>query len=233
MTPRCLVSVHDVMPETLAPVAEILTLVEKAGQRATLLVVPGRDWNDDSLHALRRLHARGHPLAGHGWSHRAERIGGFGHWLHSQWLSRNAAEHLALEPDQVIERVARCHAWFLDHGFPAPALYVPPAWALGLPRARLAELPFRYVETLTGFHDRDEARFQAVPLVGFEADTRLRALLLGVQNAAQRLLARTTGTLRVAIHPRDLELRLGASLRRALAPGRLGPGASRVDAAVP
>lgn len=205
---RYLVSVHDVMPETLVPVEQVVRLVERTGHMATLLVVPGREWSATALDTLRRMQASGHRLAGHGWSHRVEAIHGLKHRLHGRLLSRNAAEHLALPPERIIERIHRCYVWFPEHGFEPPDLYVPPAWALGLKRTQLAGLPFGRIETLLGFHDLASGRFETVPLVGFEADTATRALALAIQNRLQLRLGRARRLLRVAIHPRDLQLRL-------------------------
>jgi len=171
------VSIHDVMPETLPRVRSLLARVELAGLApATLLVVPGRDWSNADLDALRRLAARGHELAGHGWTHRVERFGSFRHRLHGLLLSRRAAEHLSHSREQVFGIMRDCRQWFDDNELPSPSLYVPPAWAMGpVFREELQGLGFRYFETLGGIYDADTQRFLRLPVVGFEADTWLRA----------------------------------------------------------
>ena len=89
---RLLISVHDVMPETLGEVRGIVDAIERYGRRpATLLVVPGRDWKPAQIDELRRYRDRGHELAGHGWTHVAPQIRGFWHRLHSLTVSRNVA----------------------------------------------------------------------------------------------------------------------------------------------
>ena len=90
---RALVSVHDVMPETLPQVERILTLLDAEGiAPVTLLVVPGTGWNNEGIERLRGYQARGCELAGHGWVHRVERITGFAHRVHSRVISRNSTE---------------------------------------------------------------------------------------------------------------------------------------------
>lgn len=215
---RPLVSVHDLMPETLSPVLDILARLGEAGLApATLLVVPGCDWSRDQLRTLKSLERAGHELAGHGWRHRAERIAGPGHWLHSRLISRQVAEHLCLTEDQIAALIGRCFGWFGDVGLQAPALYVPPAWAMGpIARTRLATLPFRYYEALTGIYDAARDRFRRLPLLGYEADDRLRAWSLRLSNGLNRAWANSDRPLRLAIHPRDLALRLDADLLRDL-----------------
>jgi predicted deacetylase len=113
-----------------------------------------------------------------------------------------------------------CRAWFDEHSLPAPSLYVPPAWAMGsIPRAGLEGLGFRYFETLTGIYDAERREMHRLPLFGFEADTRFRALSLRLFNAANRIMGRYAGTVRLGIHPQDFELELAADLKRCLAEG--------------
>lgn len=224
--PLWLVSVHDLMPDTLPAVQEVVAALDESGIRPlTLLVVPGHEWSDTQLQWLRQRQAHGDMLAGHGWAHRAGAVRNLYDRLHRRFFSRGVAEHLALGPDEVCELMVRCHRWFLDAGLHAPEVYVPPAWAMGaVDRARLREqVPFRLYETLSGFFDADTDRFVRVPLLGYEADTRARAVALRVSNGINRLLAKMTGTLRVAIHPRDFDLLLAADLRRLIAhPARCG-----------
>jgi hypothetical protein len=121
-----------------------------------------------------------------------------------------------LSPDAIADLMRRNAQWFPQHGFDPPAFYAPPAWAMGpIPRSALRRLPFRYIETLTGIADMRRNRFIALPLVGYEADTPLRAIALRVFNAANRLAARASGRpLRIAIHPDDHRLALREDLQR-------------------
>jgi uncharacterized protein len=215
---RALVSVHDVMPETLGRVQQILDLCAAINPGpVTLLVVPGLDWDQAGVERLRAWQSQGHRLAGHGWVHRVERFGGLAHRLHGLLISRRVAEHLALDAEGIADLISRCHAWFSDQGLAAPDLYVPPAWALGsiLPRD-LARLPFARYEVLTGVRDAADARLRPLPLLGYEADTAARAPLIRLWNGLNRRLAEGQGWLRIAIHPRDPELALGSDLVRDL-----------------
>ena len=217
-TARFIVSVHDVTPETLGRVTEILALIENAGLApATLLVVPGHDWTAEQLDRLRDFGVRGHQLAGHGWNHHTATFRNLRHRLHGLLISRDSAEHLAHETAGVIEVIRRCRSWFYENQLPAPTLYVPPAWAMGaVGRHDLQGLGFDYYEYLWGILDRRSGKRQCIPLLGFEADTGLRACFLRTFNAINSLLARLIGTVRLAIHPHDLELRLAEDLRRIL-----------------
>lgn len=215
MSIRPLLSVHDVMPQTLAPVADILARLRRHRlPPATLLVVPGCRWQADELAQLRRWQRQGHELAAHGWRHRARHIRGLQHRLHAALISRDAAEHLALSADEISALMRRAHDWFGHNGLNAPALYVPPAWALGdLPRSALRQLPYTRIETTAGIIDAASGHLEALPLVGFEADTAARAAALGAWNRGQILLARSSGRpLRVGIHPQDFQLRLAGAL---------------------
>lgn len=218
--PKALISVHDLMPETLPAVRKTLRLLER--QRLapiTLLVVPGRDWSREGIDTLRSLERDGYCLAGHGWRHRAERLGGLYHRLHSLFLSRQVAEHLALDRAGIIALINRCHAWFGEQGLRPPTLYVPPAWAIG--RVSDAELrracPFALYERFDGVIDSASERFRALPLLGYEADNALRAPVLKLWNRWSWRRARDNSLpIRIGIHPHDLELRLADQLKRDL-----------------
>lgn len=222
MTPssrRVIASIHDVWPETLAPVEELLAWIQRHQQGPVmLLVTPGKPWREADLDRLRRWQSQGHPLAAHGWHHRAREVTGWSHRLHSTMISRGLAEHLALESREIVELVHRSFEWFAENDLPAPRWYVPPAWAMGrLTREQWTTLPCRFFETLSGVYDNHTGRRWWLPLTGFEADTRGRAFFLSLFNAANLSLSRLTGRpARLAIHPHDLSYRLGEKLRRFL-----------------
>ena len=209
-----LFSIHDVMPSTLDATEQIAARLSAAGiGKITLLVVPGTGWDDATLNRLRGLHDQGADLAGHGWRHRVERIRDLRHWLHSVFISRDVAEHLALDRGGVVKLMQDCYDWFVASGLPAPALYVPPAWAMG--RARrddLDILPYHRFETLYGIYDSDSRRFQRSPMIGFEADTPFRAFACRLWNRLN--LGSAKAPLRFSIHPGDPDLLLGDDLDR-------------------
>lgn len=217
-----LLSLHDVMPETLDRVEGILRLLrENRLFPCTLLVVPGKDWSEADLARLHAWAEEGWFLAAHGWKHKADRIQGGYHQLHSMVLSRDVAEHLERDSKGILALMARSGQWFVENGFSRPALYVPPAWALGFLRGPdRSAVPFPMVETLSGvtrFSGRQQRRQHRLPLCGYEADTPARARFLRCFNASQRFLARSSGRpLRISLHPDDLSLHLGERLRRDL-----------------
>ncbi|MBT8143813.1 MAG: polysaccharide deacetylase family protein [Gammaproteobacteria bacterium] len=218
--PVWLVSVHDLMPAKMPAVERVVDLLDEHNiAPLTLLVVPGHDWTARQLDWLRSRVARGDALAGHGWAHQAGAVRNLYDRLHRQVFSRGVAEHLALDGTAIAELMCRCHDWFPAHDLPLPEIYVPPAWAMGdIAREKLGtEVPFRLYETLSGFYDAEQRKHTRIPLLGFEADTGFRALSVRLSNTANQWLGRLTGQLRVAIHPDDLELKLGDDLRRLVA----------------
>ena len=215
---HALLSVHDVMPETFARVADILprissALDEQCRKHLLLLVVPGRNWQPLQLRQMRAWQEQGFLLAGHGWLHEVREIRRLWHRLHSLVLSRRAAEHLSLAEAEIQQLMRDNHAWFAGEGLAPPDLYVPPAWALGkISSQALAETPFRYLEVTSGYIELQSGATRRLPLVGFEADTRLRQLALAISNQANLTLASHKRWLRISIHPSDCELLPGAGI---------------------
>lgn len=218
-----LVSVHDVMPETRTPISLLLQQLQRVEglhpQHITLLVVPGKSWQTADLNWLQSLAHAGHPLAGHGWSHRAPPPGTLYHQVHSLLLSRRAAEHLSRPPAALRQRVQACHDWFAHHSLPHCGLYVPPAWANGkLDWATWHERPFSQLETLHGVTSLDTGQHQPLPLTGYEADTAVRAWFLARFNHCSKAIARHRNRpLRISLHPFDLTYGLAQNALQDLA----------------
>ncbi|MFP4157552.1 MAG: DUF2334 domain-containing protein [Opitutales bacterium] len=219
---RAFVSIHDLMPHTLPRVERILDWLQQHGvPPVTLLVVPGLPWEPAQINRLRELAEMGHPLAAHGWFHRT-RPRRLTHRLHAALISRNVAEHLDLNSAQILALLHRARDWFPEHDLPAPDFYVPPAWALGpIRKTDLTAAPYRHIEITRGIlflertHPHAPARvhLEHLPLTGYEADTPARAGFLRRWNTVQwRTASRRDRTLRISIHPHDLELRLADQL---------------------
>jgi hypothetical protein len=206
------------MPETLHLVGEQLALIERhCPGPVTLLVVPGKSWSEPELERLRAWVEAGHTLAGHGWRHRARHIRGLKHRLHSLFVSRDCAEHLALSGEEIVELMRRNRQWFAAHELPEPELYVPPAWALGPVRpSELLATGFARVETMSGYLDLRTGRTRRSALIGFEAASLWQVPVLKLSNAFNRLLALRL-PLRIALHPQDHRLPLATDLERTLA----------------
>ena len=214
--PRLQISLHDVMPQTLDRIAEQIELLDQHGKApGSLLVVPGLDWDKAGLAQLRRWQDLGWELIGHGWSHHCAEIRGLHHRLHSLFISRDCAEHLALDAEQIRQLMTRCRQWFDEHDLALPSCYVPPAWALGSVNPKtLAATGFVRVETLSGLWDLESGRHRKMALIGFEADTRLRAVGLRTLNGLNGWIHRAGAGLRIALHPHDHHLHLARSLHR-------------------
>lgn len=209
------VSIHDLMPQTLNRVDQLLGLLEDHGcARVDLLVVPDVGWNAAQLQRIQHWAQQGHRVVAHGWQHRAPHIRGLRHRVHAALLSRDVAEHLSHTPSEELALMQRSQSWFARHDLPTPQHYVPPAWALGrLGHELLRHSGYASVEVLQGCFLRPSMRLHRLPLVGFEADTTLRARALLPWNQAQEALATLTGRpLRVALHPHDLSLKLAHTI---------------------
>jgi hypothetical protein len=215
--PAAIVSIHDVTPDVLPHVREIMRLLKTRGiDRVTLLIIPGHRWRGDQLAQLKSWQDRGVDLAGHGWRHRVRRTQTAWHRLHRRMMSRDAGEHLSLSSGEVAELVLRCHRWFETVGLASPTVYVPPAWAMGnLSRRVRRVLPFRLYETQWGLYDVGTATHHRLSVTGYMADTPGRCLFLRLFNAVTLRLP--LAPIRIAIHPADLYLPLRADLCRHLA----------------
>lgn len=214
-SPDAVVSIHDVAGTNIDRIAAILDFLSSMNvERVTLLVIPDSGWDGAGLTRLRQWGAAGIDLAAHGWRHRCGRIEGSYHRFHSRFLSRNVAEHLSAGPERVADIIRRSYNWFNRKRLPTIPLYVPPAWAMGrIDEAALQKLPFRWYETVTGVWDAHTGRHWRLPLVGFEADTRLRTLSLSLFNRINIAAASAARqTLRIAIHPDDISLGLAVTL---------------------
>ncbi len=213
-----LISIHDVMPDTLSRVDSLIdSMPEPCRNNLVLLIVPGKAWQPSQIEQLSRWQQSGLILAGHGWTHEVDEFGGWYHRLHGLVLSRRAAEHLSLDNQQIVTLMQNNFDWFSGHDLKSPDYYVPPAWALGaVNRNQLRQLPFSYLETTSGVMDISSGRVRRLPLAGFEADTLLRKGLLTLSNQFNYALAGVMSPLRIAIHPFDDEYLLGPALHNLL-----------------
>lgn len=214
---RAIWSIHDVSPSTINAATVIAERLTAAGIGPfCVLVVAAGEWPQSALAQLRAWSTEGQVLAAHGWTHHAPKPRGLYHRLHSVLLSRDSAEHLGRSKTEIREIVTNGRAWFVANNLPMPTFYVPPAWAMGaLPLSEMSRLGFERVETLTGIWDAKKRRTRRLPLAGFEADTRVRAISLRLLNTVNLGLARLSGRpLRIGIHPNDGRLLLADDLER-------------------
>ncbi len=212
-----LISVHDVMPETMDYVKHCLSqLSHIPPEKITLLVVPSKDWHETELCQLREWQQQGFQLAGHGWEHLCDKPRNLHHKLHSLFISRNVAEHLSRSEEQIEHLLQRCHDWFAQNQLIPPSLYVPPAWAMGnLSKPALLRSPFQQFESLHSLIDLTDDRQYKLPLTGFEADTVLRAWFLRCYNKWNRWRAlHKKVPLRISIHPYDFNHMIAGQLHQ-------------------
>ena len=182
-----------------------------------LLVIPGGNWQRADIEQLRHWQQAGFTLAGHGWKHHCEHITGLKHQLHARLISRNCAEHLALDSDEIKALLLRNFQWFEKWQLQPPTSYVPPAWAMGaIARRQLNHLPFRFYEYQSGVYDALHSRFYRLPVVGFEADNSVRKAALTIWNAINCFLSSRRRVLRISIHPFDNELLLADAMEQLL-----------------
>lgn len=212
---NAVVSIHDVMPDTLNRVQKTLVRINKVPpQQVYLLVVPGLNWSQEQIQTLLELEQAGYQIAGHGWTHQIHKKTSLFHFLHSMFISRNVAEHLSLSKAELFDLVERNHQWFTDHGFQPPQLYVPPAWAMGkLTNNDLSRLPFRYYEMSSGIYDAQSDRYVHLPLTGYEADRYWRIPILKLWNSLNLWLSKKKPT-RISIHPYDYEYPMAKDIDR-------------------
>lgn len=212
---HAIVSIHDVMPHTLAGVNSLIALIpEQQKPKVLLLVVPGLDWSPEQIDTLKKLSDDGFELGGHGWRHCTPHISSLYHRAHSLIISRNVAEHLSYSKAELNDLIQRNYEWFEQKALPKPETYVPPAWAMGkLNRDDFKALPFRYYENTRGLYDSEKGCSRRLPLAGFEADTWLRANFLRPWNNLNRWFASSAKPLRISLHPYDLDYRLSQQLR--------------------
>ncbi|WP_119396359.1 polysaccharide deacetylase family protein [Salinibius halmophilus] len=210
-------SIHDVMPETMERVAEIIELVPSAHRnKILLLVVPGLAWQPEQLMQLRQWTTHGLQLAGHGWHHKTEKIETLWHKLHATFVSRDVAEHLSITAEEELTLMQANRDWFEQNGLPISDWYVPPAWAFGqLPINQRSDSGYRLFESTFFVYDSRAQRHHFLPMVGYEADTLLRKWSVRAWNAINRVLGRWR-PVRIGIHPQDLSLLLADDLRRDL-----------------
>ena len=203
------ISIHDVSPENISIIENIVNILNLKYniKKLSLLIIPGLDWNKNQIDKLKYWQTQGIQIAAHGWTHVSQKKKSFFHIIHSFLISKDCAEHLSKKRSEIVYLINKSYNWFIKNNFESPILYVPPAWALGkLNRKDIVFLPFKIIECTTGMLHKGEYRF--LPLIGFEAKTRIRAHLLKFFNGINFILGRLVGIVRITVHPNDFNLLL-------------------------
>ncbi|MEM8735439.1 MAG: DUF2334 domain-containing protein [Planctomycetota bacterium] len=214
-----LVSIHDVMPESMEQVGELVELCRRcAVPSPMLLIVPGKAWRPAEIVQIRRWQEQGCELAGHGWSHETSAITSWYHRVHRLLLSRNVAEHLSMSSDHVVSLIQRCSEWFPAQGLEPPILYVPPEWAISsVTNDLLRNGGFRMLETTTGIRIPSIDRHLRLPVLGFEADACSTNTFSQRFNQVCRQVAKRIGIFRISLHPVEQQFVPKNELERTLA----------------
>jgi len=209
--PRYIVSLHDVMPETLPRCREIVKKLQGWGwPPIQLLIVPGRAWDREGLNQIAEWQAVGHELVAHGWFHEIKRFRNLGHRFHSIFISANVAEHLEHDTEGIVSLMHQSSQWFVRHGFGRPEHYVPPAWALGkVPPGDLCQLPYQTVEIIRGYLHTGTASLEPMGLLGFEVRSCIKTWFIRQWNKRQLARGQRIGQpVRISLHPYDFDLNL-------------------------
>ena len=214
---KSIISIHDIMPHTLENIKKIILMLDKLKcSPPTLLVVPGKKWSRNEINFLKNLQKDGYEIAGHGWHHETKDIKTIYHKIHSTLISRNVAEHLSLNNNEIINLMKNCSNWFIENNFEKPITYIPPAWALGnISQKDISESSYNIIETLSGIYI--DGKFKRMPLVGYETDNFFRVVCVTIINLfSENISFLMDKPLRISIHPFDLSYLLSKNLKRIL-----------------
>lgn len=209
-----IVSIHDVAPETLPRVREVVEKLESWGvNRFCLLVVPNYHETGplcDDPEAVRWLHGReacGDEIVLHGYSHsRPRRATDTAlDLLATEFCSKNEAEFYRLGPDEAAAKL-RLGAEILGRVGFKPRGFVAPSWIFSRGTVRaLKERGFRYMARRVGLIDfTNRVRIRSACCVWSTwAPVRGALSPFWVRLRLRRL--RRKPVLRVDVHPPDLE----------------------------
>ena len=215
--PGIIVCVHDVSPKHAGRLARIHALLERVGvgARYAMLVVPDfwREWplgdHPDFVDWLRARADDGVEMLLHGFTHRDEtqHAGGVARWK-ATTLTASEGEFLGLSHDEARNRIEAGREVLYQAMGQHVTGFVAPAWLYseGTHRA-LRELGFTCAEDhLRVWRPTDGAVVHRSPVVSYASRDRARVLGSHVWSRAASLLLRPLPTVRLAIHPHDLDV---------------------------
>ena len=192
------IRLHDVSPYTWDACVEWIDLCSSLGlPPLDLFVIPRHEGGPSEKGAglpgefvgrLLEMHAAGHPLWVHGWTHRGDRGG--------------EAEFSGMDPVRVADRARRALLDWEDAGLPEPVGFCPPSW--NLPRGSLPalfKLGFRQVDLRLGVA-RPGATEWSPALSTWGGDGPLATLWDRTLPMQKRILS--PFGVRVALHPQDM-----------------------------
>jgi predicted deacetylase len=210
VTPRLVVSVHDVAPSTAWATRYWSTELEQRGVPATFLVVPG-PWQGPSFRfdadLVCWLHGRvehGDEVAQHGWTHRRGPGGASWRRAVNAMAARGCAEFWAIGEAEAFRRAALGRDALRTAGF-EPIGFTPPGWLASADAVHaLRQLGYRYTTSQRAVVDLVRDVRHPVVALSQRPNGVGQAMGAACTTAAARLLVRRGRSVRIALHPRDL-----------------------------
>ncbi|HSL56899.1 MAG TPA: DUF2334 domain-containing protein [Acidimicrobiales bacterium] len=205
------VSLHDVAATSADATASWRADLVARGVPATLLAIAG-PWrghylarSHDLAMWLRAREERGDEVALHDWSHEAGSTGPRWRLAMARLIARGAAEFAALDEAEAHQRLARGIDALADCGLHAVG-FTPPGW-LASPGSRAActALGFRYSTSQTAVIDHRSQVQHRIPAFCHRPGTRWEGVGAALLRRATAHRARRGRTVRIALHPADLE----------------------------
>ena len=226
-----IVSIHDVAPETLPRVREVVAKLEAWGvTRFCLLVVPNYHEtgplheHSEAVHWLHERERRGDEIVLHGYSHSRPRqkTDTALDLLATEFCSKNEAEFYRLSADAAAAKFRQAAEILERAGF-APQGFVAPSWIFSRGTVRaLKERGFRYMARRSGLIDfANHTRIRSTCCV-WSTWAPIRGALspFWVRLILRRL--RRKPVLRVDVHPPDLDFPVVARQTRGIIQDALG-----------
>jgi len=208
------VSLHDVASATAEPARRWMDLFEARGLPVSVLVVPG-PWQgmgpvdlDWPLCAwLRSLHASGHDIAQHGWSHieSGTTTRGVAARSAGRLVARGCAEFWHLDRAEATRRLELGRAAIAAAGLDVTG-FVAPGWLMS-PEARGAvkSAGFRYTTTHATVSDFAGEREWTCPVLSQRPGSSLAGPGARATVHIPEWTVRRRRPLRIAAHPADLD----------------------------
>jgi uncharacterized protein len=208
----CVVSLHDVAPQTQGQSAEILDELKTIGIAVTsLLVVPDYHHRGKAIESarfvswLRELEEAGHEVVIHGYFHERPRRNGEG--LRAKFLTRfytdDEGEFYDLSYDEALARITRARDEFRDAKF-SPIGFIAPAWLLGREAQEAArEAGMQYTTRLGSVIDLLTGESHPARTLVYSTRAAWRQTASLAWNAALVRGAEMRELVRLSIHPAD------------------------------
>lgn len=205
------VSLHDVAPGSARQTEAWLAALDRRGIPLSLLVIPG-EWRGRSLCSdagfvrfVAGRAAAGDEIVQHGWQHAAGVDGHGWRSIAQRAVCRGAGEFAAVSEQSALLRLRAGRSVMRHVGLEATG-FTAPGWmhSPGTMKA-LAALGFRYTTTHFGVVDLS----RGTSIGGLALSNRPGSAAAGIASQlmlrTSRVISRTGGLVRIALHPDDLD----------------------------